>query len=775
MAVAVSPDLAFFTGAAGTSSCDTASTDWASDGTISTVTDFMVQGLGSIGVKLSTSANVTTKFTIAATVNLTGKIVVAWVANLEVKKLETITNGGVRILIEDLAGVIRTWYVAGKDTWHGGWTPFVVHAEKVPEPGLGSDSGTGFDVTQVKKVGIGFKHGAFLIKVNPNGHFDAVRYGTGLTVKGETLVGTNTTYRARSNGVATLTTATVHGLSVGSSVRVRAMTDASYNGAINVDTVPTTTTFTYANTGSNEGSTADTAGRVATPATFQHLIDAEVANTTPGVDFGPNWGIINKDRGVIFSQGNITIGSTVNAANEETYFRDVDQLVVFPNRPVIINYYELKLQGSAHASSPTDIYFGDPVTGVGGLVIKAESLVSRFKITATDTNITKFGFYGCNFLNAGLISGQAYNANKQFSKCSFIQCSRFVPSTGIVGGCNFIGTAAYEEVIGAIAHDYATATTVMTSERTAANNDTTNDMTLLPTTPAANDAYYFGSNQRFPRLKLKQDTSGVGTWTITWEYWNGAWTALSGVIDGTSNFRPGAAGTYYVTYTMPTDWTATVVPAGAANTAYWIRARVSSYTNVTTAPKASRAWTWNRAILIDSLSHYVTNNNFINCGNAVHVGISGHVDMDNLKFTGGTYHIENSTNSAVEIDRLNGSNPDSAKLLNTGGSTMTLVDIGITLTLKCVDKDNNALNGIRCRIEKANDGTTLLNEETANVSGEDGIATESYIYPGSPVAVRIRARKSSTGGPKYIPFSSVGTIEGDFSLTIVMYQDSNVS
>jgi hypothetical protein len=49
-------------------------------------------------------------------------------------------------------------------------------------------------------------------------------------------------------------------------------------------------------------------------------------------------------------------------------------------------------------------------------------------------------------------------------------------------------------------------------------------------------------------------TQGAGTWTITWEFWNGtSWTALSGVTDGTTGFKA-AAGSHDVTWTMPSTW-----------------------------------------------------------------------------------------------------------------------------------------------------------------------------------------------------------------------------
>jgi len=127
---------------------------------------------------------------------------------------------------------------------------------------------------------------------------------------------------------------------------------------------------------------------------------------------------------------------------------------------------------------------------------------------------------------------------------------------------------------------------VQTDETVAAQNATANDMTLLPAVPVAGDAYYFGHAKVFDVMKLNIGTAGAGTWTITWEYWNGAWVALADVTDGTTGFTA-AAGNREVTFTRPGDWATCAV---ATITLYWIRARVSAYTDITTQPKGTQSW-----------------------------------------------------------------------------------------------------------------------------------------------------------------------------------------
>ena len=139
---------------------------------------------------------------------------------------------------------------------------------------------------------------------------------------------------------------------------------------------------------------------------------------------------------------------------------------------------------------------------------------------------------------------------------------------------------------GAVADDGGS----QTNETAAANNATTNDMTLLPSTPAVDDAYYFGATDKFWQLELDIGQNGSGVWTIDWEYWNGAWTSLSssGLNDGTDGFRAGT-GTKYVRFDPPSNWTTSTEQS---ITAYWVRAIVTAYTSITTQPLGTRSYTW---------------------------------------------------------------------------------------------------------------------------------------------------------------------------------------
>ena len=148
-----------------------------------------------------------------------------------------------------------------------------------------------------------------------------------------------------------------------------------------------------------------------------------------------------------------------------------------------------------------------------------------------------------------------------------------------------IWTLFIENVGGAVAYDAPT----YTNETSQATNPTANDMTLLPASPALGDCYYFGSSHTFTHLKITVGQAGVGSWDIDWEYWNGTtWASLGTYYDDTKGFM--LSGQRYLIITPPGDWALTRVPPDTGMNLYWIRARLTSFSSITTQPKGTQAW-----------------------------------------------------------------------------------------------------------------------------------------------------------------------------------------
>lgn len=114
---------------------------------------------------------------------------------------------------------------------------------------------------------------------------------------------------------------------------------------------------------------------------------------------------------------------------------------------------------------------------------------------------------------------------------------------------------------------------------------------LLPAVPAIADAVYFGIDTTladsgpFASLVLDIGTAGAG-YTGIWEYWNGAWVALT-VQDNTAAIIPfDTTGVNSVHWQQPADWATRniALDGGPAITGYFVRMRVVTIPGALVAP-----------------------------------------------------------------------------------------------------------------------------------------------------------------------------------------------
>ena len=91
----------------------------------------------------------------------------------------------------------------------------------------------------------------------------------------------DTTAVTYSNGVATATTASAHGLTAGQYVKISGVDPAAYNGTFVVLTVPSTTTFTYA-PASAPGGSATTQGAIGAVAQADITLPVKVISIESG-------------------------------------------------------------------------------------------------------------------------------------------------------------------------------------------------------------------------------------------------------------------------------------------------------------------------------------------------------------------------------------------------------------------------------------------------------------------------------------------------------------
>ena len=109
---------------------------------------------------------------------------------------------------------------------------------------------------------------------------------------------------SRATNVVTITTAGVHNFAVGDYVTVAAVTNTGFNGNFTIASTPTTTTFTYAQTGSTVGTTADTG-------TVTDLSYVNLATNVTGTLY-PNFGGTGT---TTLPTGNIIVGNATSAVS----------------------------------------------------------------------------------------------------------------------------------------------------------------------------------------------------------------------------------------------------------------------------------------------------------------------------------------------------------------------------------------------------------------------------------------------------------------------------
>lgn len=130
---------------------------------------------------------------------------------------------------------------------------------------------------------------------------------------------------------------------------------------------------------------------------------------------------------------------------------------------------------------------------------------------------------------------------------------------------------------------------VYVDETTAANEATADDVEIVGTTIAEDDAIYVGhATLPFNQIDWNITTQGdYTTTTFAVEYFNGAaWAAVSGLTDGTSAFEA-AAGLVSTTFTAPVDQATCLVD----NTlGYWIRYRCTATGGSTTPCQVGQIW-----------------------------------------------------------------------------------------------------------------------------------------------------------------------------------------
>ena len=188
--------------------------------------------------------------------------------------------------------------------------------------------------------------------------------------------------------------------------------------------------------------------------------------------------------------------------------------------------------------------------------------------------------------------------------------------------------------------------------------------------------------------------------------------------------------------------------------------------------------TGTRALVVSAVAN-VTNTEFVSDGTGYALegfSTAGDYSLTNLTFTGYAASNGSTGNEAIHvlattgIVNLNRSGGGGIASVHTEGATVNVI-ASVWLRVYVKDEANANVSGASVAIYKSSDMTELMNE----LSDVNGLAEQTFNYPGSDVGIIARVRKSSTG-TRYFPLSTTGTIlSGGYTLTAVMIADGIVA
>jgi len=540
-----------------------------SGGTPTVVADFYKQGSNCMGFTLKASGNNDTYFPV--TQNLTGKTLHMWFMCSALKEMNVYASGGVQIYLYDGTNT-GYYYMAGNDTYPGGWLNLVFDCNRTP------DSGTQPTLTAITRIGLRINLTG-TSKNAQNTWIDHVYVGDGLIAYGTTSFGIDDIY--------TLDASTSNGWGI-----IRKINGVYFLvGSLDI--------------GDNSGTTGVTFLDKSKTIIFENR---KVAASLYGINAVGNASGTNS---ITFGEKSGTAGIKGCSIRTAEITQDPKwQFTATDTDVATFQLYGCTFGDYIAFSLPTSNANREVLSctfeGGHGAIVVSTCTVKYCNVVAplgigVSISSTSHAFSDSSIIAAGSgVDFSASGAGYPLANVVFAGCTYDLTFSGTSGTCtvsasgtsNPSGTrqASWRNPDKVWGYDYnAGSGSAYTDETTDAASDYRDDVLPLVDCDEASDCFYIGATSALPlHVAINVSTLGAGTWTITWEYWNSStWTALSSVSDGTSGFKPTAAGLQKVTFTAPGDEAASAVNSV---TAHWIRGRISAFTSKTTAPKVARAW-----------------------------------------------------------------------------------------------------------------------------------------------------------------------------------------
>lgn len=165
------------------------------------------------------------------------------------------------------------------------------------------------------------------------------------------------TYVARASNVSTITTSSTHGYTTGDKVTISGVTTTGFNATnVTIASTPSTTTFTYANTGSDVTSTADATGVVINLTSIRSNLGMVLGVDEAGIATAQSFTKAQRITPVALTSSSASIAVDASLSNNFTHTFTENTTLANPSNLVagqggIIVFTQ-------HASSPKTLAFG---------------------------------------------------------------------------------------------------------------------------------------------------------------------------------------------------------------------------------------------------------------------------------------------------------------------------------------------------------------------------------------------------------------------------------
>lgn len=538
----------------------------------------------------------------------------------------------------------------------------------------------------------------------------------------------------------------------------------------------------------NQGITA-TGGTSGDPINFTGI--AAVDRSTGNLQA---YGIIRQlVPGAFGLQGPLTIGDSAGTA--ATYFYATNAVVNFEALlgGITATIYKFTVQGNATGSTTfklgDKVGTGDTATGSNGCTILSPSGVGA-EFIASDTDLQFLLLYGSTlkgFTQGVTFSSDATNGpNHEFMGGLIDSCGQFVPGRAVIRTSTISG---YAGTAGALRWDANTNiknctfsnNTHGTNNPAAIEHVTTGSFTYDNLTFSGNDLDILNSNNASTEDSYAEGNSdGTVNLNGTNNARSQSFTATNSQLVSSASFYLSKTGSptgnavaklYTITGTHGTN----AVPATLLATS-----KAFDVTTLTGSLAVTRfEFDDSEFYTLTATNNYAIAVEYTGGDGSNYISVGRDASAPSHGGNGATYTTSWTSDSndtifyvfsggEVTINSQNGSNPSESKVSNTGTPPGVVnINNSVALTINVQDVNKDPIQNAQCSIFLLNSPyTQLMNED----STAGGVATEPYNYPGSPVDIVVKVRKSNTAdNPRYEAFSATGQITASgFSLTVTL-------